>query len=782
MSLHSTRAPSPLRILILDDDPSDAERVERALKRAEITYVAIRGRTREELVQVLESFQPHIVLSDCRLASLEGCEVLSVVRELHPDLPVIFVTDAIGDEAVAELIASGARDCLLKDRLARLGAAVRQVLDHDDARRRCTEAEERLRENETLLAELQAVGRLGVWKLDLVDNVLHWSDGIYRLFEIEPRTFGATYESFLDAVHPDDRDRVARAYSHSLTSREDYSIDHRLLMPDGRIKWVQERVATRYDEDGRPLYSAGTTQDISERRQSEEQLRLASLIIERSPVVLFRWEASAGWPVAYVSANIRQWGYSPEELMSGQRAFSTLIHPEDLQRTAEEVEQNLAAGLEDYRQHYRIVTAAGEPRWIEDHTTVQRDADGRLLFLQGIVNDVHDRKLEELALKARTRRLQEQGEALDVISRSAALAAGDVDRLAREVTELAAKTAGVERANVWLFDETESELRCIDLYEATPQRHSSGQVLTEGQYRNEFRALKAARYVDADDAKTDPRTAGYLHTYLEPLGITSMLDALIELSDRHLGLLCLEHVDQEHRWEHDEIEFACRLADKIGLAIGVQATKRATDELQQSLEQIIHAIVNTVEARDPYTAGHQQQVAELAVAIAREMGLPAASIHGLDLASRVHDVGKIRIPAEILNKPGRLTPVEIELVRTHAQAGYDILKDIHFPWPIAEMVLQHHERLDGSGYPQQLKGDQILLESRILAVADVMDAMATHRPYRPALGVEAALAEIAEGRGSRYDAAVVDACTKVIREKDAALNATGSLGRPSANG
>ncbi|MFH7325886.1 HD domain-containing phosphohydrolase [Desulfurivibrio sp. C05AmB] len=187
--------------------------------------------------------------------------------------------------------------------------------------------------------------------------------------------------------------------------------------------------------------------------------------------------------------------------------------------------------------------------------------------------------------------------------------------------------------------------------------------------------------------------------------------------------------------------------------------------LQKSLEQSIQAIASTVEARDYYTAGHQRRVADLAVAIGRELSLPEDKIHGLHLAGVVHDLGKIQIPSEILTKPTRLSDIEFMLVNTHPQVGYAILKDIEFPWPIAEIVFQHHEKMDGSGYPRGLKGGEILLEARIMTVADVVEAMASHRPYRPTLGTEQALAEIERGRGRQYDPLVVDACLRVFRER-----------------
>lgn len=188
-------------------------------------------------------------------------------------------------------------------------------------------------------------------------------------------------------------------------------------------------------------------------------------------------------------------------------------------------------------------------------------------------------------------------------------------------------------------------------------------------------------------------------------------------------------------------------------------------KLRRSLEGTVEAIAATVETRDPYTAGHQRRVADLARAIGREMGLSEDVQEGLHFGALIHDLGKVQIPAEILSKPTKLTKLEFELIKVHPQAGYDIIKGIEFPWPVAAMVHQHHERLDGSGYPQGLKGDAIALEARILAVADVVEAMASHRPYRPGLGIEAALKEIEAKRGIWFDPAPVDACLRLFREK-----------------
>jgi len=210
-----------------------------------------------------------------------------------------------------------------------------------------------------------------------------------------------------------------------------------------------------------------------------------------------------------------------------------------------------------------------------------------------------------------------------------------------------------------------------------------------------------------------------------------------------------------------------RLRNNLEELVAERSSKLIESEkkLKASLLDSISAIASIVEMRDPYTAGHQRRVAQIAVAIGRELQLTENQIEGIHLASVVHDVGKIRVPAEILSKPGKLTANEFNLIKEHSQTGYDIIKSIDYPWAIAEIVLQHHERLDGSGYPRGLKNAEILLEAQIIAVADVVESMMSHRPYRPGLGIDAALAEISLKRGSCFDADIVDACLKIFLEQ-----------------
>jgi putative nucleotidyltransferase with HDIG domain len=192
--------------------------------------------------------------------------------------------------------------------------------------------------------------------------------------------------------------------------------------------------------------------------------------------------------------------------------------------------------------------------------------------------------------------------------------------------------------------------------------------------------------------------------------------------------------------------------------------------MRKTLKETMLAVGATLEIRDPYTSGHQVRVADLACAIAIERGLSEDRVEAVRMAATIHDIGKIAVPAEILSKPSKLTEAEFELIKVHAKVGYDILRNIDFPWPIAQFVLQHHERMNGSGYPAGLCGEDILLEARIIGVADVVEAMATHRPYRLALGLEGAVAEISKNKGVLYDASVVDACLKVVARKGFAFS------------
>jgi putative nucleotidyltransferase with HDIG domain/PAS domain S-box-containing protein len=248
-----------------------------------------------------------------------------------------------------------------------------------------------------------------------------------------------------------------------------------------------------------------------------------------------------------------------------------------------------------------------------------------------------------------------------------------------------------------------------------------------------------------------------------------------------LGMLSVI-TDEPDAFDEPERDLLAEMAADLGYGIAAlrmrEKQQSAVRELAESyratdkaLRGTIHAMERMVETRDPYTAGHQERVARLAVAIATELGLSDEDVGVIDLAAAIHDVGKMQIPAEILSKPGALSAAELQMVHEHATHGYELVREIEFPWPIADIILQHHERMDGSGYPDGLRGADIVLGARIIGVADVIEAMSSHRPYRPALGVDAAMEFVREGRGVQFDTEVVDACLALLMRNPRLLSA-----------
>lgn len=274
-------------------------------------------------------------------------------------------------------------------------------------------------------------------------------------------------------------------------------------------------------------------------------------------------------------------------------------------------------------------------------------------------------------------------------------------------------------------------------------------------------------YTDME-AIIDAINSGGIHLYLtKPWHKDDLLYSINQLLSKAELLIENRRLDELVKKQNAELlGLNKNLEEKVHLKTlhldqRAQELKISYERIQLILDGTVLAMSKIVESRDPYTAGHEQQVARIADIIARGMSLPRDTVEAIRIAGTLHDIGKIAVPTEILTRPGRLNHLEMELVKTHSQNAYDILKTIQFPYPVAEIILQHHERMDGSGYPQGLKGSDILPEARIVGIADVLEAMSAHRPYRPALGIESAIDEIIRHRGTLYDADVVDACLGV---------------------
>jgi PAS domain S-box-containing protein/putative nucleotidyltransferase with HDIG domain len=746
---------SEIRILFLEDSPVDAELSEKILRKSDIIFQSDRVETRDSFTESLESFKPDLILADFKLQGFTGREALKIVNEKTSDIPFIVVTGAIGEELAVDLIKDGATDYVFKDRLARLPTAVLHALEETRLKRERKIAEDRFKiifehaldgivlinesglivdcnpeferqagrtlndlkilhiweirspekvelakkkffevlekgeggsidlnllqpdgnlvfievlssriemggkkyvqsisrdmtirnieqaklvQSEANLKEAQKIARLGSWTLEIEKNHLSWSDEIFSIFEIDKNKFGATYEAFLDSIHPDDRDAVNSAYSDSLKTRQPYEIIHRLLMPDGRIKYVHEICKTTYNGNNNPLVSTGTVQDITIQYEAEEQIR-------------------------------------------------------NLNRTL------------------RTISACNE-------TLVRAKSEEILLkeICQNIIN-IGGHKLAWIGFP------DTSGAIIQPV------AFGGDEKLLEAHTNLS-KTP-------------EHDEKCVTA--ASWKAHKT---------------VVQNKLIETPVYSTDKR--------LQELGINSILALPLLSQSNAYGVLTILSENPE-AFNQNEIKLMEELVADIAYGITALRTARERDKYLHrfgaAMKNTVVAIARTLEMRDPYTAGHQVRVANLARAIAMEMGVTEEKAQGVHLAGIIHDIGKIQIPAEILSKPGKLTELDFNFIKTHPQAGYDILKDIEFPWPIAQMVLQHHEKLDGSGYPNRLMWSEILPEAHILHVADVVEAMSSHRPYRPSLGIDAALNEIVQYNGIHFDPKVVQACLVLFREK-----------------
>jgi len=329
----------------------------------------------------------------------------------------------------------------------------------------------------------------------------------------------------------------------------------------------------------------------------------------------------------------------------------------------------------------------------------------------------------------------------------------------------------------------------------TTERRKALQALRESEqrYRNLFEDSRDAIMIWTGEGKILAVNQASLDIFgytIEGLIGADIADIYANPDDLTIFQRKIEREDAVRGYEFklkkaDGAELDCLLTatvrkDKDGSILGYQGIardvtdqKRNENELKRTLETLrkamngtIQAMSLAVESRDPYTAGHQRRVSDLARAIAQEMGLSQDQVDAIRMSGLIHDLGKISIPAEILTNPSHLTGKAFEIIKDHPQVGYDILSEIEFPWPVAQIVLQHHERMDGSGYPNGLSGDEVIIEARVLAVADVVEAMASHRPYRPSLGIDPALEEISRLKGAAYDPAVVDACLRLFNEKN----------------
>jgi PAS domain S-box-containing protein len=448
--------------------------------------------------------------------------------------------------------------------------------------------------------------------------------------------------------------------------------------------------------------------------QARERLELAT---RGSGLAVWEWANAEDPSSFWWSPGIFEMlGYHEGELETGLGSILAITHPDDGQRLLKAAREALDTGATQEVQ-IRVRTKQGKERWYSIRGQRLAGATGGASRLVGTFDDIDEQKQSEIRLRESEERFRA------IIEQSiSGICMIDVDGRFSYVNPRLASILGYESGDLLVGR------RLIEF--VAPESHA---VVRNNLRERLAGQMQHARYqfeaMRKDGARITLGAHGVLGIYRGQRAVITTVQDVTEL-----------------RRAEEEVE-------------------RTVVKLKRAVQSTIEVVSTIGELRDPYTHGHERRVGEIATSIAAELRLPADFIEGIRVAGYLHDVGKIAVPAEILSKPSRLSKAEFDLVKQHAQQSYDILKGVEFPWPVAEAAWQHHERMDGSGYPRGLKGDQIILEARILAVADTVEAMSSHRPYRPGLGIEAALAEIEKNGGRTFDAQAVDGCLRLFREK-----------------
>jgi PAS domain S-box-containing protein len=543
---------------------------------------------------------------------------------------------------------------------------------------------------------------------------------------------------------------------------------------DGSLRDVIFHKATLAAADGGVAGLTGIIVDITERKRMEQALRQSErqyrTLVEHIPDLIVRYDTELNR--TYVNpAWEKASGLSAGEVADVPMTAISKVPQPVVNDYMVALRQALTTGTRQAVE-FAWVNARGETLNLQYVVVPERDQSGKVAGVLAVGRDVSEHARAEAALRNSETHLRRVNRALRTLS------AGN-ETLVRAVSEqqlldeMCRVMVDVGDHALAVIAGVAEDGRAIELRAwAGPDDAGLRECVSQGNCRPLVVALERGQPVVIHDMSSNPLCSGCGERH-RACGVSSGVVLPLQSEGERLGVLAIGSTDLA-AFDDDEVALLTELGGDLAYGIRAMRNRVCREDglrrIQVTMESTIQALASTVEFRDPYTAGHQRRVAQLSRAIGREMGLADDCVNGLYLAAIVHDIGKIRVPAEVLTRPGKLSRVEFELVKAHVEAGYDILKAIDFSWPIADIVHQHHERLNGSGYPNGLGGDDLLLESRILAVADVVEAIASFRPYRPALGVEVALAEIEAGRGVVFDSAVVDACIRQFRERNFAFD------------
>ena len=708
--------PQSLHVLMVEDSEDDALLIIRELKKGGYNPVHERVETAAAMKKALQEKQWDIILCDYKIPKFSGAHAIALLQETNIDIPLIIVSGTIGEETALECMRSGAHDYIMKNNLSRLCLAVGRELEEAEVIVQRKRMGEDLEESENKYRlSFENVTDV-IYTIDKDLNILSVSPSVERVLGYKPQDFiGQPVSALGNILTPESFEQAIANISVILKGETISLMVYRFIAKDGTIKYG-EVSGSPMMRNGKIIGIISVARNITERKRAENALQVSEKyfkeITENSSDIIVITDKNGD--IKYCSRSTERFtGYKPEELIG--RNVIRIIHPDDVKRAVGDFGKAILAKDSAIPNGFRIVHKDGSERYFEGLGKNLLDNPSVAGFIMN-VHDTTERKQADEALRESERKYKSLIDNFQDIILTINLE-GKVTFASQSIKEkLGYESAETINMSILDFVQEEDHQRVMEnLQKGMKGEKITGfqiQVITKSGKRVFFESFFSRVYKDG-----------------EVVGAQAIIKDITE-------------------------------------------SKRAEEELKQSFERMrkalgatVQSISMIVEMKDPYTAGHQQRVSDLARAISTEMGLSADQRDFIRTASAIHDIGKISIPAEILSKSTKLTDMEFNLIKTHAQSGHDILKDIEFPWPVADVVLQHHERMDGSGYPQGLKGNDIFLEARIMAVADVVEAIASHRPYRPSRGIDFALDEISRNKGILYDADVVDACLKLFQEK-----------------
>jgi PAS domain S-box-containing protein len=767
-----------LDLLSIEDVELDAELIADALDRTGLKFALRRVASREGLEAALELALPDAILADWSLPGFSGLAALDMVQRRCPQVPFVFVSGTIEESAAISAMRRGATDYVYKHQLDLLGPTLQRAMAEASEKRRRKQAEQQALVGIARYDALVASMAYGMLEMDALGKFV-WGN---------PRAldyFGLTMEQCLgdgwqSAFHPDDLIEFQQGMRAAISEAEPRELRCRVRTPEGHLRWLSGKGGVIHDADGNVTGWVVSVSDITEEKTTRDALvaneqRLA-LALCTAGAATFDWHV--GMPEIAVSDECyAMFDLAPGDGMVAREVIEGLIHPAERDAYLQEL-RAFIADVQRPELEVEYQARANDRSWhwfLGRSMKVEHDGQGQATRIIFVVLDITARKhseQERTHLAAMYLTLSRVNQAIVHLT--------DAASLFNSVSETIVESGKFELA--WFA------VRVADGH--TSPHAVSGRAALMLSEPAMLAAMadpdSIAPFALAIDASTaivvsdiaDGDNGASIKALWQRYGIRSCVCVPVRGGGVR-SALCVGSADPDY-FDTALVDLLREVAGDISFALDNFERERqrlaALERISVSLEETLKVVARTLEIRDPYTAGHQRRVAALALAIGQVMGLDADCLHGLYLGGLVHDIGKISVPSDLLSKPSRLNEMEYGLIKMHAQAGYDLLKDVDFPWPIARMVWEHHERLDGSGYPRGLRGDAILLEARIIAVADIMEAMASHRPYRAGRGNEPALAELLSLRGNALDAAAVDACVTLFREQNYQLE--GALAPP----